>query len=293
MRSKQEGKKLAREYYDQETKDYLQMYEKEYSGYPADLIRFQSIILKRLKHLKVKTILDAGCGSCWPMRELLNNGFKVTGFDFSKEMIDEGKKVLVNSNFDPDLISVGDIEKDSSLPKKKFDSAIALGVFTHLLDQKKALMNINKRLKSKGKALIQFRNDLFDSFTLNNYSYDFFLQSLIDVRKFPVVIRKDISDFYLKRLKIQNNSKKSIRKVSYNDVLASFSNPLTIEDELFKPCGFRLDKIHFYHYHALPPMFESKYPEIFKKMSMSIESPNSWKGYFMASAFVVEATKIK
>lgn len=293
MRSKQEGKKLAREYYDQETKDYLQMYEKEYSSYPADLIRFQSIILKRLKYLKVKTILDAGCGSCWPMRELLNSGFNVIGFDFSKKMIDEGKKVLANSNFDPDLISVGDIEKDSSLPKKKFDSAIALGVFTHLLDQKKALMNINKRLKSKGKVLLQFRNDLFDSFTLNNYSYDFFLQSLIDVRKFPIAIRKDISDFYLKKLSIQNNSEKSTRKVSYNDVLASFSNPLTIGDELFKPCGFKLDKIHFYHYHALPPMFESKYPEIFKKMSMSIESPNSWKGYFMASAFVVEATKIK
>ena len=293
MNSKRHGKELAREYYDQETKNYLQMYEKEYAGYPADLIRFQTIILKRLKNLKVKTVLDAGCGSCWPMRELLKNGFEVKGFDFSEKMIDEGKKVLANSGFDPDLISVGDIEKDSSLPKKRFDSAIALGIFTHLLDQKKALININKRLKSNGKALVQFRNDLFDSFTLNNYSYDFFLHSLIDIGKFPNAIRKDISDFYLKKLVIQNTSKKSTRKVSYNDVLARFSNPLTIEDELFKPCGFRLDKIHFYHYHALPPVFESKYPDLFKKMSISAESPNSWKGYFMASAFVVEATKLK
>jgi len=135
MNSKLHGKILAREYYDQETKDYLQMYERGYKGYPADLIRFQAIILKRLKDLEVRTILDAGCGSCWPMRELLRNGFQVVGFDFSKKMIDEGKKVLKNSGFNPNLISVGDIERESSLPKRKFDSAISLGVFTHLLNQ--------------------------------------------------------------------------------------------------------------------------------------------------------------
>jgi len=293
MKSRQHGKELAREYYDQETKDYLHMYEKDYAGYPADLIRFQTIILKRLKDLKVRTVLDAGCGSCWPMRELLRNGFEVTGFDFSEKMIDEGKKVLVNSGFNPDSISVGDVEKKSTLPKKKFDAMIALGVFTHLLDQKKALMNVNKMLKKNGKALIQFRNDLFDSFTLNNYSYDFFLHSLINIGKFPNKVRDDINNFYLKRLMMQKVTKKNTKKVAYNDVLASFSNPLTIGDELFKPCGFRLDRIHFYHYHALPPVFASKYPELFKKMSMKAEDPNNWKGYFMASAFVVEATKIR
>lgn len=293
MKSKQHGKELAREYYDQETKDYLQMYEKDYKGYPADLIRFQTIILKRLKALKVKTVLDAGCGSCWPMRELLKNGFHAVGFDFSEKMIEEGKKVLADSGFDPNLISVGDVEKATTLPKEKFDSAIALGVFTHLVDQKKALMNINKALKKKGKVLLQFRNDLFDSFTLNNYSYDFFLHSLINIGKFPNKAQNDINDFYLKRLVMQKTTKKKTRKVAYNDVLASFSNPLTIEEELFKPCGFRVDKIHFYHYHALPPIFAAKYPELFKSMSMKMEDPNNWKGYFMASAFVVEATKIR
>lgn len=292
MSFKQQGKELARKYYDQETKDYLQMYEKGYLGYPADLIRFK-FLLKRLTDLKLKTVLDAGCGSCWPMRELLKKGFKVTGFDFSKKMIDEGKKVLSNSGFNPNLISVGDLEDDSSLPRKKFDVAIALGVFTHVPNEKKALMNIKKRLKNNGKVFIQFRNDLFDAFTLNNYSYNFFLHSLINITTFPISVRKNINNFYLKKLSIQKIAKKDKKKISYNDVLARFSNPLTIEDELFKPCGFRLDKIYFYHYHALPPIFESRHPNLFKKMSRKLEKPDSWKGYFMASAFVVEATKIK
>jgi len=141
--------------------------------------------------------------------------------------------------------------------------------------------------------LIQFRNDLFDLFTLNNYSYDFFVRSLINMEKLPNAMRRDVNDFYLKRLVIQKNTNKNSKRVSYNDILASFSNPLTIETELFKPCGFKLDKIHFYHYHVLPPVFELRYPDLFKKLSMNIEDPDSWKGYFMASAFVVEASKIR
>jgi 2-polyprenyl-3-methyl-5-hydroxy-6-metoxy-1,4-benzoquinol methylase len=57
------------------------------------LIRL-NIVLKRLRENKIKSILDVGCGSCSPMRKLLKEGFKVTGFDFSKEMVEEGKKVL-------------------------------------------------------------------------------------------------------------------------------------------------------------------------------------------------------
>jgi hypothetical protein len=66
---------------------------------------------------------------------------------------------------------------------------------------------------------------------------------------------------------------------------------LTIEDEIFKPNGFSVNKIHFYHYHALPPIFENKYPGLFQELSLRLEKPNDWKGYLMASAYVVEAIK--
>jgi hypothetical protein len=53
----------------------------------------------------------------------------------------------------------------------------------------------------------------------------------------------------------------------------------------------KVDKIHFYHYHSLPPVFEKKYPKFFRKSSQMLEKPDSWKGYFLSSAFVVEASK--
>ena len=54
----------------------------------------------------------------------------------------------------------------------------------------------------------------------------------------------------------------------------------------------KIDKIHFYHFHAMPPIFEKKYPELFRKLSKKLEKSNSWKGYFLSSAFVVEECKI-
>ena len=53
----------------------------------------------------------------------------------------------------------------------------------------------------------------------------------------------------------------------------------------------KVEKIHFYHYHSMPPIFEKKYPKIFRKTSMKLEKPDNWKGYFLSSAFVVEASK--
>ena len=61
------------------------------------------------------------------------------------------------------------------------------------------------------------------------------------------------------------------------------------EKEIFNPVGFHVDRIHFYHYHALPPIFEKKNPELFRELSLKMEKPDDWRGYFMASAFVVEA----
>ena len=86
-------------------------------------------------------------------------------------------------------------------------------------------------------------------------------------------------------------TKRKDGRISYNEILARFRNPLTIEEDLFKPLKMKVDRIHFYHFHALPPIFEKKYPEIFRKFSKKMEKSDSWKGYFLSSAFVVEASK--
>ena len=290
MLSQKKGKEKARKYYEQEASHYIEMYGDKYNEYPANLIRI-NFILKRLHQNNIRSVFDVGCGTCSPMIKILKNKIKCKGIDFSQEMIKEGRINLLKAGFDSNLISFGDLESNCFLTKEKFDAIIALGVFPHIINEKKALRNIRKTLKKKGKIFIEFRNDLFSTFSLNNYSLDFFLNRIIDTEILPKWLLKEVLNFYSNRLKSDIGISKKDNKILFTDILAKFKNPLTIEKEIFNPCGFTVDKIHFYHYHALPPIFEQKHPELFRKLSRRLEKTEDWKGYFLASAFVIEATK--
>lgn len=285
------GKIKARDYYDQQAGDYLKQYEEGYNRYPANLIRIKFII-ERLKQNKIKTILDAGCGTCGPIIRLIKEGFDVKGFDFSQKMIEEGRAELRKVGLDPNIICVADLEDEKTLPNEKFDAILALGVFPHIPDVKKALLNMRKLLKPNGIVFIEFRNDLFSAFTLNKYSMDFFLNRLIDMNSLPQDVSDDVLGYYSEKLKVDKPIKKEDGKISYAEILAKFHNPLTINNELFNPSKFSIVHTHFYHFHALPPVFENKHPKLFRELSMKMENTLDWRGHLMASAFVIEARKI-
>ncbi len=284
------GKLKARNYYDQEAEDYIKQYREGYDRYPQNLIRIKFII-ERLKKINVKTVLDAGCGTCGPMMRLIKEGFDVRGFDFSEDMVKMGRKELEEAGHSGDLIHWADLEEGTDLGDNRFDAMLALGVFPHILDEKKALTNMGKMLNPGGSVFIEFRNDLFSAFSMNNYSIDFYLNRCIDLDEVPEDLRKDVTEFYTKRLQVEPPVKDESGQLRYTDILAKYKNPLTIGKELFKPCDFEIEDIHFYHYHALPPAYEKTHTKIFRELSMKMEKTNDWRGYLMASAYVVEAKK--
>jgi len=284
------GKKKAQDYYDQESEKYKVMYEEGYEKYPANLIRLK-LIINRLKKNNLQNILDVGCGTCIPMIKLLEQGFSVKGFDFSADMIKMGKIELKKEGYDSASIFQADLEDDSSLPEETFDAILALGVFPHISDELKALINMKKRLNDNGKVFIEFRNELFSLFSLNKYSYDFFLNKMMQKDSLPEDISNQVIQFYSKLFNLETSQIENKEKISYHEILARFRNPLTINDELFKPANLDIQKIHFYHYHALPPVFEQKFPKLFYQLSQQLEKPDDWRGNFMCSAFVVEAGK--
>jgi len=286
----EQDKQKVKDYYNQEVNTWKDIYKEESEEYPANTIRL-NFIVERLKQNKVKSVFDVGCGACGPIIRLLNEGFTVKGFDFSEEMIKEGKKELEKAGFDPNLVNKGDLEDKSTFPNEKFDAIIALGVLPHVENVDRALNNIKNILNDNGVVFISFRNDLFAAYTMNKYSLDFFINRVINLGELPDDVSDDIVSYYSDRLKTDKPVKRKNGKIDFTDIYAKFHNPLNIDTELFEPNGFNVANIHFYHYHALPPIFEDKYPELFRKESLKIEKPNDWRGYLLASAFVVEAKK--
>jgi hypothetical protein len=76
----------------------------------------------------------------------------------------------------------------------------------------------------------------------------------------------------------------------YDQVLSRSHNPLILKEQ-FVGAGFADVRLLFYHYHCLPPMFEAQMPELFRRQSLALEDPHDWRGYFMASAFLVAGRK--
>ena len=79
--------------------------------------------------------------------------------------------------------------------------------------------------------------------------------------------------------------------VGYDKILSKMHNPFEM-DALFKAAGFTSSRLHWYHYHPVPPMLEGEQisRSDFRKAAMALEGENSgWRGIFMCSAFIVEA----
>lgn len=279
-------KDLVKKYYDQEAGIYIDQYKNQHKWYPFNLIRI-NMVAERLAKNGAKTVLDMGCGTCGPMIKLLKQGFDIKGFDFSEEMVQAGKEELKKEGFDPERVFCADVEGFDIA--EKFDASIALGVFPHVLDEKKSLLGMKSVLNKNGLVFVEFRNDLFASYTFNKFSVDFF-NRLINIDSLPQEIKSDVAEYFAKRMDVPVATKNE--KITYGQILAKMHNPLTIREELFEPCGFGEAKIHFYHYHALPPCFQSKYTETFNDLSMQMEKPNDWRGHFLASAFVMEARAV-
>jgi hypothetical protein len=77
----------------------------------------------------------------------------------------------------------------------------------------------------------------------------------------------------------------------YDAILSKFHNPFEVLDT-FSRLGYMEVKLHWYHYHPAMPWLEAVDTVEFRSQSIAMEHESSgWRGYFLCSAFVVEAVK--
>lgn len=251
----------------------------------------------------VKTILDAGCGPASFLRDVIKENWNLYGFDLTPEMVNEGKRIFSENNIDPSQIWQGSIIDKSSFKKPdgntpEFDAVVCGGVLPHIPEEhdKTVVENLRDAVRSGGIVALEARNQLFGMFTLNRYSYDLFLKELIK----PEIIRDRLKGNAEKMDQVVEQMKERFRmdipairkgkagEPGYDEVLSRTHNPFVLKQQ-FEDAGLQNIKIMFYHYHCVPPMFSGLLGDDFIPQSVSMENPNDWRGYFMASAFYITA----
>jgi 2-polyprenyl-3-methyl-5-hydroxy-6-metoxy-1,4-benzoquinol methylase len=281
---------------------YFRDYYQSKNAYPPV---HQDLVKRELKAHGAKTLLDAGCGPASMLRGLKFFGTKRYGFDLTPEMVDEAQRVLGRQGVPSNQVWLGSVlDPQSYRPTGaarsfRYDSAICFGVLPHIppAADMEVFTNLRASLKRGGLAMVEARNELFSLFTANRYSHAFMKDRLIRAdgllkkagpQKLKIQGALEAYENFF-RMDLPPIRKGKQDEPGYDEVLSRLHNPLEAREQ-FAEAGFKNVRVLFYHYHCLPPMFEASVPDFFRKESLLMENPEDWRGYFMASAFVLAGT---
>jgi len=121
-------------------------------------------------------ILDVGCGMGRHSLELSRRGYKVTGIDYTKELIDSAIKRAENESLNTKF-KVSDILNSDIFPIKSFDCILCLydviGSYTDNSKNIKIITKISSLLKKGGKTIISVMNlDLTEHIAKNKFNIE-------------------------------------------------------------------------------------------------------------------------
>jgi 2-polyprenyl-3-methyl-5-hydroxy-6-metoxy-1,4-benzoquinol methylase len=258
----------------------------------------QKLITDLVTASGARTLLDAGCGPASMLRSLTGTGATLYGFDLTPEMVVEARKVMGERGVPAGRIWQGSVADPAAFRAPSggpsaFDAAICIGVLPHVpeaLDET-VIANLRDSVRPGGMVAIEARNQLFALFTLNRYSYEFFLKALIAPETIAAIGGNDSASLAPLKERFRTDlpplRKGKAGELGYDEVLSRTHNPLVLK-ERFGAAGFSEVRLRFYHFHALPPMLERTAPELFRQASLAMEAnPSDWRGHFMASAFIL------
>lgn len=284
-------------------KSYYDEYYGDKAPYPPV---FRDILAGLLRRDGVRTVLDAGCGSASFLRGLFGQGLELYGFDLTPEMVAEAREVFRKAGLPPRRIWEGNVLDGAAYRPpdgaEAYDALVLSGVLPHIPEdaEERLLGNLRAAVRPGGLVLAEARNELFALFTLNRYTWEFFSGALLGADRLAArATEAERADLDRCLAELRAHFRTDLPPVrtgkadepGYDQILSRTHNPLVLQ-ERFLRAGFAAPRVYFYHYHCLPPMFEARFPELFRRASLALENPTDWRGYFMASAFILAAEAV-
>ena len=238
-------------------------------------------------------LLDAGCGAGYTTVAFIRLGWDANGIDLSPALIADANRYVEDQLGLRDVFHHAPVTDLSLFPAASFDAVTCLGVMYYVQDDTAAYREFNRILKPGGVFLVSQQNEIFDLFTFNRYTRQFFRNNV-----FPLldggVDRTDELDRLLAGLMTNPDAPVVHDPGSARDeVFTRPENPLTFGNKLrafgFEPAG----ETHYHGIHIVPPLIEAKDRALAEQSERKqYELKNDWRSLFMAAHFLVEARKV-
>lgn len=242
-----------------------------------------------LKGLPKGRALDAGCGSGQLMRYLVEQGYDCAGSDLSPGMVEQTRKTLSTLTERPVPLMVAPLDRQSDFADGGFDIIASLGVIPYVPESEEGPVyrELRRLSKSGGYLIAAYENALFDLFTFNRYTVEFFEQNFL-----PLVAAPDRASLRRQLESLMVNPQAPAapdQSAARNQVFRRAENPLVLPAKL-KQYGFEVVDTCYYHFHALPPLLRNSSPELMQlSRDMEIRHARAWQAMFMASTFITVA----
>lgn len=232
-------------------------------------------------------ILDFGCGQGRQLANLIKLGHDAVGMEPHEGMRTFAKQELNSIGASNERLLKGGVDEFCALPDQSFDIIVMMGVVQYLSDEDyvRVLRAVPRILRPAGFLAATFQNALFDLFTFNKYTVDFFAHELIG----------DLAE---------NSEKEEIERAisalltspamppyepsrARDNIFVRLTNPLLIDEQLSQ-YGLWLQSKYFYEWFGLPPLLATKLGQTSKRIAnhFEVEKPTNWHGHFMANAFL-------
>jgi len=186
-----------------------------------------------------KAVFDFGCGDAIHFEQFLSKGCRISGVDVADEMITLARQNLTRIDADPDLAKLGGAAGLAELPADSFDAVLSFNVLAYLTDEEETVFyeQAHRLLRPGGCLIVTHSNELFDMFSLNQYTVEFFRRHLV---------MDDELRSALPSLLTNASATESITTFNVRE------NPLTYRFKLAR-FGFVEQQQEFINLHAGPP----------------------------------------
>ena len=260
--------------------------------YPANYFRLERI-KQRVAALGLTSVYELGIGDGSPLVAMAEMGLRVGGSDLTEGMLEVAKRQFEARGLDSSVLTLGDIQDRTTLEraiaKGPYDGVMALGVLPHVRDDAAVVDNMSAFLEPGGTMFLQFRNSMLSLYSFNRLTMEFILDDLLAGQSASIkdVVRSNLES----RLAMDKPPKREweVDGPAYDEILARFHNPFELS-ELVKSKGFRDVRFHWYNYHVTPPMLADALGQEFRTAGISLEPTTDWRGMFLCSSGVIEAT---